>query len=128
MQASITVSISRNLLEVILESARRLYPKETILLLRGKRKKNLIEISDFLVPPFATYGHGFSIIPLHMLPIDPSIVGLMHSHPSGDLTPSTTDLNSFFGNVFMIVGFPFENEENVVVYNRNGGKLALQIT
>jgi proteasome lid subunit RPN8/RPN11 len=128
MQASITVSMSRDLLEAILESARRLHPRETILLLRGKRRKNLIEISDFLIPPFATYGQGFSALQLHMLPIDFSIVGMAHSHPSGALIPSSADLNNFFGIIFMIVGFPFLGEKNVAVYSRNGEKVPLLLT
>jgi proteasome lid subunit RPN8/RPN11 len=128
MKAGITVSISQELLQAIFEGARRLYPREAILLLRGEKKKNLIKVSELVVPPLATYGRGFANIPLYMLPTDFSIVGNVHSHPSGDLTPSTADLNHFFGNILMIVGFPFADERNVAVYNRNGEKLTLQIT
>jgi len=128
MKAGITVSISQELLQAIFEGARRLYPKETILLLRGEKKKNLITISELVVPPLATYGRGFANIPVHMLPMDFSIVGTVHSHPSGNLKPSTTDLNHFFGNTLMIVSFPFEDERNVVVYNRSGRKLPLHVT
>lgn len=66
-------------------------------------------------------------MPFHMLPIDFSIVGAVHSHPSGNLTPSTRDLNHSFGRIIMIVGFPSMNEQNVAVYNRDGEKLTLQI-
>jgi len=128
MKTGITVSISQELLQAIFEGARRLYPKETILLLRGEKKKNLIRISELVVPPLATYGRGFANIPLHMFPMDFSIVGTVHSHPSGNLKPSTTDLNHFFGNILMIVSFPFEDERNVVVYNRSGRKLPLHVT
>jgi len=128
MKAGITVSISQELLQAIFEGARRLYPRETILLLRGEKKKNLIKVSELLVPPLTTYGRSFVNIPLHMLPMDFSIVGTVHSHPSGNLTPSTADLNHFFGNILMIVGFPFADERNVALYNRNGEKLKLQIT
>lgn len=123
-----TVSISHELLQTILEGARRLYPRETILLLRGKRKKNLVTVSEFVVPPFATHGRNFANIPLHMLPMDFSIVGTVHSHPSGNLTPSSGDLNHFFGTILMIVGFPYVNERNVAAYNCDGEKLTLQLT
>jgi proteasome lid subunit RPN8/RPN11 len=63
-----------------------------------------------------------------MLPMDFSMVGIVHSHPSGNITPSSTDLNHIFGIVLMIVGFPFIDERNVAVYNCNGEKLTLQIT
>jgi proteasome lid subunit RPN8/RPN11 len=122
-----SVLVREELLQAVFEGARRLYPRETILLLRGKKKKNLVEISEIVVPPLATYGSGFAHVPIHMLPMDFSIVGTVHSHPSGNLTPSSTDLNHFFGVVLMIVGSPFADEKNVAVYNRNGEKLTLQI-
>ena len=128
MKAGITVSISQELLQAIFEGARRLYPKETILLLRGEKKENLIRIFELVVPPLATYGRGFANVTLHMLPVDFSIVGTVHSHPSGNLTPSTTDLNHVFGNILMIVGFPFSGKRNIVMFNRSGKRLALKVT
>jgi proteasome lid subunit RPN8/RPN11 len=128
MNAGLIISINKELLEAILEGARRLYPKETMLLLRGRKSKKCVEINDLLIPPLATYGRGFSSLPLHMLPMDFSIVGTAHSHPSGNLTPSPADLNHFFGVILMITAFPFRNKENVVVYNRGGEKLTLQVT
>lgn len=118
----------REVLEMILESARRLHPKETILLLRGKASKNLINISEVLIPPLATYGNGFSSFKTHMLPIDFSIVGLAHSHPSGNLKPSAEDQNHFMGKIMFIVAFPYQGKESTAVYSRMGEKLALEVT
>jgi proteasome lid subunit RPN8/RPN11 len=84
MAKTLTVTISKDLLDTIFESAKTLYPKETVLLLRGKKKKDTIQITDLLVPPLATYGYGFANMPLHMLPMDFSLMGMVHSHPSGD--------------------------------------------
>jgi len=128
MKGYTTVSISQTLMEAILESAKALYPKETILLLRGEKSKDIIKVTDLMVPPLATYGQGFANIPTHMLPIDFFIVGTMHSHPSGNLTPSPADLNHFWGKILMIVGFPFADDRNVAVYNHEGEKLTLKIT
>jgi proteasome lid subunit RPN8/RPN11 len=122
------VIMRQELLQTIFEGARRLYPKESILLLRGKRRKELIEITDLLIPPLATYGHGFAHIPLHFLPMDFSIVGTVHSHPSGNFKPSNADLNHFFGKILMIVAFPFQDQAHAAVYGRLGQKLALEIT
>lgn len=122
------VSMSKDLMNAILEGAKRLYPKETILLLRGKRKKDVIGISDLVVPPLASYGRGYASISLHMLPTDFSIIGTVHSHPSGNMAPSNTDLNHYLGIVLMIVAFPFADETNVAAYNRSGKKLALSVT
>jgi proteasome lid subunit RPN8/RPN11 len=121
------ISVSDELLQTILEGGRRLYPREMVLLLRGQKRKTELRISEVLVPPLATHGSNFADVRLHMLPMDFSIVGTVHSHPSGNLNPSTTDLNHLFGIVLMIVGFPFTDERNAAVYNRNGERLSLQI-
>jgi proteasome lid subunit RPN8/RPN11 len=121
------ISIGQDLLQTIFEGAKSVYPRETILMLRGEKKKNLIAITELIVPPLANYGRGFANVRLHMLPMDFSIVGTAHSHPSGNLTPSHTDLNHFFGPVLMIVGFPFTSEKDVAVYDRNGERLVLQV-
>jgi len=122
------VAIPKEILVMVLESARTLHPKETIFLLRGKATKNSMIISELLIPPAATYGRGFSTFPIHMLPMDFSIIGTVHSHPSGSLTPSSEDLNNSMGRVIVIVAFPYQGEENVAAYNRDGKRLALQVT
>jgi proteasome lid subunit RPN8/RPN11 len=127
MVKNLVVSMSGELLDSIFEGAKRLYPKETFLLLRGKKSKNEIAISDLVVPPLAVYGYGFANLPFHMLPMDFSVVGTVHSHPSGNIMPSSVDLNHFFGRILMIVGFPFADTQNVAVYDSKGEKLQLQI-
>lgn len=122
------VVIDRKLLDAILESARAVYPRETILLLRGKAKRGRIEITDLVIPPLATHGRGFSSFPAYMLPMDFSLMGSVHSHPSGVAKPSVGDLNHSLGRIIMIVAYPFAGKENVVVYNRSGEKIALQLT
>lgn len=128
MANTTTVSMSQELLDSIFEGAKRLYPKETILLLRGKKSKDTIRINDLLVPPLATYGQGFANYPLHLLPMDFSLVGTVHSHPSGNKTASDVDFNHFFGRIMMIVGYPYEGKDDVVVYNCRGEKLLIEIT
>lgn len=126
--AATTVQVPEELLDAIFEGARRLYPKETFMLLRGKKTKNAIHVTDLVVPPLAVYGYGFANFPLHMLPMDFSIVGTVHSHPSGNIAPSHVDLNHFLGRILMIVGFPFADAQNVAVYSSNGERLPLQVT
>ena len=128
MRKKVVVCISAELLDSIFEGANCLYPKENFLILKGKKIKNEIQISDLVVPPLATYGQGFANIPLHMLPMDFSVVGTVHSHPSGNINPSNLDLNHFFGRILMIVGFPFSSKEDVAVYDSNGEKLKLEIS
>lgn len=128
MGEDLTFSISSKLLDSIFEGAKRLYPKETLLLLRGKKSKEGIRVSDIVVPPLAVHGYGFANLPFHMLPMDFSVVGSVHSHPSGNLNPSNVDLNHFFGRVLMIVGFPFASIQNVGVYDSKGKKIQVKVT
>ena len=127
MGSIVTVSIPRTLLDTILEGAKQLCPRESFLLLRGKKSKGIIHVSDLIVAPFAVHGKGFASFSSYMLPIDFSIVGTVHSHPSGNTKPSPVDLNHSFGRVVMIVGYPFEGEWNVAVYDSNGEKLNLAV-
>jgi proteasome lid subunit RPN8/RPN11 len=119
MDTKLTVSIPRNLLETILAS---------FLLLRGKKHKDTVKISDLLIAPFAVHARGFASYPTHMLPMDFSIVGTVHSHPSGNTLPSSVDLNHVFGRVLMIVGYPFVDERCIAVYSSEGEKLTLNVT
>jgi proteasome lid subunit RPN8/RPN11 len=128
MANATTVSMSRELLDSIFEGARQLYPKETILMLRGKKSKDTIRITDLVVPPLATYGHGFASYPSHLLPMDFSLVGTVHSHPSGNKSASDVDFNHFFGRILMIVGYPYMTEQDVVAYNSKCEKIPIQIT
>jgi len=121
------VKIKEDLLKAILENARLMHPKEILFMLRGEKKKDCIIISDIIIPPFATYGHGFATFSLSTLPIDFSIIGVAHSHPSGNLTPSIGDLNQAIGKIMMIVGYPYARQ-NVVVYDREGNLLKLEIS
>jgi len=121
------VSMSLELLDSIFEGARRLYPKEVFLLLRGKKVKDRISVTDLVVPPLAVYGYGFANLPFHMLPADFSIIGTVHSHPSGNTSPSNVDINHFYGRILMIVGYPFKDKQNVAVYDSKGQIVSMQL-
>jgi hypothetical protein len=71
----VALRVSRSALDSILGYARACYPREAILLLRGKASGEDTTISEVVVPPLAVHGYGFSNLPLHMLPIDFSILG-----------------------------------------------------
>ena len=127
MGSKVAVFISRELLETILEGAKQLYPRESFLLLRGRKSKDIIYVTDLIVAPFAVHGKGFAGFSSYTLPMDFSIVGTVHSHPSGNTMASHVDLNHMFGRIAMIVGYPFEGELNVAVYDSNGEKLSLTV-
>ncbi|MFQ6081210.1 MAG: Mov34/MPN/PAD-1 family protein [Candidatus Bathyarchaeia archaeon] len=117
------VLIERTVVDSILSYAQMLHPREAILLLKGKVDKHRIVVNDTQIPPLATHGNTFSTFPLYTLPIDFSIVGVAHSHPSGALRPSVTDLNKFYGRIMVITAYPYRSEKNIAIFDREGKPL-----
>ena len=77
-------------------------------------------VTDVQIPPLATHGSSFSAFPLSRLPIDFSVIGVAHSHPSGALRPSITDLNKFYGRIMLITAYPYASEKDIIVLDREG--------
>ncbi|MCW4022506.1 MAG: Mov34/MPN/PAD-1 family protein [archaeon] len=117
------IFIEQSVIGSILSYAQMFHPKESILLLKGKTDRKKIVINDLQIPPLATHGYSFSGFPLSRLPIDFSVIGVAHSHPSGVLRPSTTDLNQFYGKIMMITGYPYQTREHIVLLDRKGNQL-----
>ena len=122
-----TAYVKRSIIDSLLGYARASHPREGILLLRGRVEKEKIFINDTLIPPLATRGERFSSFPLHMLPIDFSIVGVAHSHPSGGLTPSLNDLNQFYGRIMVIMAFPYQSQRDIAAFDREGKMVKFEI-
>jgi len=117
-----------DILEGLLNYAEYIHPKEAFLLLRGKiLKEGEIEVKEFVVPPFAVQGEGFSSFSPWFLPFDPSILGTIHSHPSGSLKPSEVDLNHFYGRVMVIVAYPYRSEVDIAAYNKEGERIPVKV-
>jgi proteasome lid subunit RPN8/RPN11 len=118
-----TFYIRRAAFEFILEAARNVYPKEFSGLLRGE--KNLI--TESLVIPLTTYGNKFATTRFDMIPIDHTIIGSVHSHPSSNFTPSSADLRYFgrLGKVHLIIKYPHEKLADIAAYDRDGKRVEL---
>lgn len=115
-----SVLVERSVVDSILSYAQIFHPRESILLLKGKKDKNGLVVSDVQIPPLAKHGNSFSGFPLSRLPIDFSVLGVAHSHPSGALRPSVTDLNQFYGKIMLITGYPYKTEQDMAIFDRNG--------
>lgn len=102
------------------------HPNEGILILRGNNKKDKLIIESLMVPPMSEHGPYYSGFPVYMLPFDTSIVGTAHSHPSGNATPSLTDLTHFTGLISAIVRYPYEDGD-LFVFNKNGEELEYSV-
>ncbi|NWG09358.1 MAG: Mov34/MPN/PAD-1 family protein [Nitrososphaerales archaeon] len=114
-------------IDSLLSYAKTFYPNEGILLLKGKIGKDEILVKETVIPPLATHGKSFSSFPFHMLPLDLSIVGVAHSHPSGVLKPSLEDLNNFYGRIMVIMAYPYNSERDIAVFDREGNVIKYSI-
>jgi len=110
----------------ILSFCKMNHPDEAILILRGKSKKGNVIIDNLVIPPFSETGPDFAGFPSSFLPFDASYVGLVHSHPSGSVKPSVTDLHNFFGLVSLIVKSPYENDD-IFAWDRDGNSIELTV-
>ncbi len=128
MTADLTVHIPSNILDAVYAGAKELYPRESFLLLRGKKKKGVISITDLVLAPFAAHEEDAVHFNPYMFAGDYSLVGTIHSHPSGNISPSHVDLNYFFGRVLIIVGPPFEGKGCIAAYDSNGDRVQIEIT
>ena len=116
--------IKKRCLEMILESSKSTYPNEFGALLRAHG--NLI--TEVILLPGTVEGESHAIFNFAMLPIDYSIVGTVHSHPSGNPTPSDADLQLFSkrGRIHIIVAMPFD-EHSWRSYDGHGNSVDIEV-
>jgi proteasome lid subunit RPN8/RPN11 len=121
------VHFEKSVADSILTAAMSAHPRETVLLLQGRKSGDEIRLNSILIPPLATYGGGFSVYLGSMLPWDLTIMGAAHSHPSGNPQPSTQDLNHFHGRIMVITTYPYTDYSNLAVYDHEGTKIPHEI-
>lgn len=121
------VIIKRDVAGLLLEIARNVYPNEVIVLLHGYVNRGCAVVEEVSFPPQSVYGDSFSSFNPYLLPIDHSILGIAHSHPSGLGEPSDEDLNNFMGILMVILTAPYRDERDIHVMDSNGRKIELEI-
>lgn len=116
--------IRRKTLNMMLESAKSSYPNEFGALLRAKEGV----INELILLPGTISGKQSAIFQLHMLPIDFSIIGTVHSHPSPSFYPSSADIAFFrrFGRIHIVIRYPY-TENDWAAYDLNGEPLSLYV-
>jgi proteasome lid subunit RPN8/RPN11 len=120
--------ITKRCLDLIIESSKSNYPQEFGALLRVDRV-NKNTITEVVLLPGTISGDSHAIFHLHMLPVDYSIVGTVHSHPSSNTLPSDADLDLFshFGRIHLIVGVSPFAAVSWKAYDYKGQKVTLEI-
>ena len=121
------VIFQRQVVDSLFTYSRMAYPNEGILLLRGKTKKGVVEVTGVVVPPAAAHGAAFSSFSWWMLPIDLSYLGVAHSHPSGNHHPSDQDKLHATGKIMVIMGYPYATVDNLGVYDHNGNDVPFEV-
>ncbi|MEN2974945.1 MAG: Mov34/MPN/PAD-1 family protein [Candidatus Caldarchaeales archaeon] len=121
------VFLTRDVAEGLLLIARNTHPREMLILLRGRKKKQDLEIDELLLAPLSEHGEDSSYFRLDLLPLDFTIVGLAHSHPSGSPNPSDEDLYHFIGSIMLILTPPYKTLEDIHAYNTRGGKVKIYL-
>jgi proteasome lid subunit RPN8/RPN11 len=120
--------ITRKCLSLIFESSKSNYPQEFGALLRVDRmdKNTIIEV---ILLPGTISGDSHAIFHLHMLPVDYSVVGTVHSHPSSIARPSDADLDLFshFGRIHIIVGVSPFGDVTWKAYDYMGHMVSMEI-
>jgi proteasome lid subunit RPN8/RPN11 len=120
--------ITKKCLEMIVESSKSNYPQEFGALLRVDKVKKTTIIEVVLLPGTIS-GDSHAIFRLHMLPIDYSVVGTVHSHPSSIARPSDADLDLFshFGSIHLIVGVSAFGDVSWKGYDYEGRETAVEV-
>ncbi len=117
------MKIRRELLDALIEIARKNHPMEFLALLTGR--KNVIE--EFVYLPFQQ-GETFAFFDSSLIPLGMKVYGTAHSHPSSSPRPSDQDLATFasIGRVHVIVYYPY-CRNCFKIYDRNGREIELEI-
>jgi proteasome lid subunit RPN8/RPN11 len=120
--------IIQKCLDLIFESSKSSFPQEFGALLRVDRvnKNTIIEV---VLLPGTISGDSHAIFHLHMLPVDFSVVGTVHSHPSSIARPSEADLDLFshFGRIHIIVGVTPFGGVSWKTYDYAGNEVSVEI-
>ncbi len=116
--------IDRGTLGFILGASRSNHPREFAGVLRAAGDV----VKEVLLLPGTLSSDESAVLRLHMLPIDPSACGTVHSHPSTNASPSGADLAMFakFGHIHIIAASPYD-ARSWKAYNHRGEEITLEV-
>ncbi len=117
-------AIKSEILELILQVSKENFPKEFAGVLRCEEGI----ITEIMLLPGTISGGESALLRLHMLPIDYTVVGTVHSHPSQSNHPSGADLQLFrkFGYVHIITKVPYD-KNSWKSWDLDGNPYALEV-
>jgi len=119
------ILIKKDLLNGIFALCRNQHPREILGLLRVD---NWV-VTEYILPPGALTSVQDGVFFPSRLPLDPSLEGTVHSHPSGNPVPSLGDLNNVFKlkRFHFILAYPYNSLDCVKCFDKNGQELKFKI-
>ena len=119
--------IKEKCLDLILECAKSNYPNEFggLLSIDMNTKDTITEL---VILPGTIMGESHALFKLHLKPVDFSIVGTVHSHPSYSANPSGADFRLFrkHGRIHIIAALPF-SRKSWKAYDSLGNEVQVNI-
>ena len=117
-------SIRKRTLKMIMEASKSSFPNE----FGGMMRADEGVIDELLLVPGTESGERSALFKFHNLPVDFSVVGTVHSHPTGSCRPSEADLDLFRrrGWVHIIVCMPYDMS-SWRAYNGRGEPMHLDV-
>jgi len=114
------IHIDKEVIEEIIQIAKKSHPNEFIALLQGKIMKKALKINGLIFLPGNT-SDDLAVMNIFMRPLITDSVGSVHSHPGYSANPSKADLNFFAKNGFfhIIIALPY-NTDSIRAYNSFG--------
>lgn len=116
-----------SVVEGIFAYSKSFHPQEGILLLKGKISKGVITITGLGIPPLSEHAEDAVSFPMFMLPLDTAFIGIVHSHPSGELRPSGEDLQNTFGGIMAIAAYPYGSLKDLAIFDREGKIIPFEV-
>jgi proteasome lid subunit RPN8/RPN11 len=116
--------ISGDLLDMLLCLGRERHPYEFVAILQ--ERDGIIQ--DLNLVPGTISGETSASFFVDMLPLDTHQAGSAHSHPNGNLNPSSADLNFFpsTGRYHFIIGYPY-GERDWRCYTAGGNPYQIEV-
>jgi len=120
-------SITKKCLDLIFECAKSSFPNEFGGMLKTSEGDKQL-ITEIVLLPGTIAGESHALFQMHMRPIDFTVVGTVHSHPSPSSRPSEADKQLFskYGKVHIIVGMPY-GYKSWSAYDYSGKKITIAV-
>jgi len=116
--------VRRSCLDMAFEAAKASHPDEFGSLLRVEGQT----VTELVLLPGTVQGDSHAIFQMWMQPVDRTVRGTLHSHPSPHPYPSDADFELFekHGEIHIIVGHPYDRD-SWRAYSHDGTPVRLEV-